>query len=91
MIYYSNNIHPSLMKYSMQINNTQTAIISANVNVLVKFEITEIEDGEQVLIKSIELVNLKDMQKDIEDEISNYYTNQLNYITNFKWQTNDQQ
>lgn len=75
----------------MQINNTQTAIISANVNVLVKFEITEIEDGEQVLIKSIELVNLKDMQKDIEDEISNYYTNQLNYITNFKWQTNDQQ
>jgi hypothetical protein len=75
----------------MQIDNTQTAIISANVNVLVKFEITEIEDGEQVLIKSIELVNLKDMQKDIEDEISNYYTNQLNYITNFKWQTNDQQ
>jgi len=75
----------------MQINNTQTAIISASVNVLVKFEITEIEDGEQVLIKSIELVNLKDMQKDIEDEISNYYTNQLNYITNFKWQTNDQQ
>lgn len=75
----------------MQINNTQTAIISANVNVLVKFEITEIEDGEQVLIKSIELVNLKDMQKDIEDEISNYYTNQSNYITNFKWQTNDQQ
>jgi len=69
----------------MQIDNTQTAIISANVNVLVKFEITEIEDGEQVLIKSIELVNLKDMQKDIEDEISNYYTNQLNYITNFKW------
>lgn len=75
----------------MQIDNTQTAIISANVNVLVKFEITEIEDGEQVLIKSIELVNLKDMQKEIEDEISNYYTNQLNYITNFKWQTNDQQ
>jgi hypothetical protein len=75
----------------MQIDNTQTAIISASVNVLVKFEITEIEDGEQVLIKSIELVNLKDMQKDIEDEISNYYTNQLNYITNFKWQTNDQQ
>lgn len=75
----------------MRIDNTQTAIISANVNVLVKFEITEIEDGEQVLIKSIELVNLKDMQKDIEDEISNYYTNQLNYITNFKWQTNDQQ
>lgn len=75
----------------MQINNTQTAIISASVNVLVKFEITEIEDGEQVLIKSIELVNLKDMQKDIEDEISNYYTNQLNYITNFKWETNDQQ
>lgn len=75
----------------MQINNTQTAIISASVNVLVKFEITEIEDGEQVLIKSIELVNLKDMQKDIEDEISNYYTNQLNYVTNFKWQTNDQQ
>jgi hypothetical protein len=75
----------------MQIDNTQTAIISANVNVLVKFEITEIEDGEQVLIKSIELVNLKDMQKDIEDEISNYYTNQLNYITNFKWETNDQQ
>jgi len=75
----------------MQINNIQTAIISASVNVLVKFEITEIEDGEQVLIKSIELVNLKDMQKDIEDEISNYYTNQLNYITNFKWQTNDQQ
>lgn len=75
----------------MQIDNTQTAIISANVNVLVKFKITEIEDGEQVLIKSIELVNLKDMQKDIEDEISNYYTNQLNYITNFKWQTNDQQ
>lgn len=75
----------------MQIDNTQTAIISASVNVLVKFEITEIEDGEQVLIKSIELVNLKDMQKDIEDEISNYYTNQLNYVTNFKWQTNDQQ
>ena len=75
----------------MQIDNTQTAIISANVNVLVKFEITEIEDGEQVLIKSIELVNLKDVQKDIEDEISNYYTNQLNYVTNFKWQTNDQQ
>ena len=75
----------------MQIDNTQTAIISANVNVLVKFEITEIEDGEQVLIKSIELVNLKDMQKDIEDEISNYYTNHLNYVTNFKWQTNDQQ
>ena len=75
----------------MQINNTQTAIISANVNVLVKFEITEIEDGEQVLIKSIELVNLKDMKKDIEDEISNYYTNQLNYITNFKWEINDQQ
>lgn len=75
----------------MQIDNTQTAIISANVNVLVKFEVTEIEDGEQVLIKSIELVNLKDMQKDIEDEISNYYTNQLNYVTNFKWQTNDQQ
>ena len=75
----------------MQIDNTQTAIISANVNVLVKFEITEIEDGEQVLIKSIELVNLKDMKKDIEDEISNYYTNQLNYVTNFKWQTNDQQ
>lgn len=75
----------------MQIDNTQTAIISASVNVLVKFEITEIEGGEQVLIKSIELVNLKDMQKDIEDEISNYYTNQLNYVTNFKWQTNDQQ
>lgn len=75
----------------MQINNTQTAIISANVNVLVKFEITDIEDGEQVLIKSIELVNLKDMKKDIEDEISNHYTNQFNYVTNFKWQTNDQQ
>lgn len=72
----------------MKIDNTQTAIIEANVNVLVRFEVTEVENGEQVIIKSFELVNLQNLQKSIEDEISNDYTDPENYYTNFKWQEN---
>lgn len=72
----------------MKLDNTQTAIIEANVNVLVRFEVTEIENGEQVIIKSFELVNLQNLQKSIEDTISNDYTDPENYYTTFKWQEN---
>ena len=66
--------------------NITTTILSISVDVLVSFEKVQIPDGEQLTIKTFELINYADIKKEVESELDNYHTNKENYFTNFKWE-----
>jgi ribosome recycling factor len=66
--------------------NITTTILSISVDVLVSFEKVSIPDGEQLTIKTFELINYSDIKKEVESELDNYHTNPENYVTNFNWE-----
>jgi hypothetical protein len=66
--------------------NITTTILSISVDVLVSFEKIQIPDGEQLTIKSFELINFANTKKEVEWELDNYHTNPENYVTNFNWE-----
>ena len=66
--------------------NITTTILSIRVDVLVSFEKVQIPDGEEVTIKTFELINYGEIKKEVEFELDNYHTNPENYVTNFKWE-----
>jgi hypothetical protein len=66
--------------------NITTTILSISVDVLVSFEKVQIPDGEQLTIKTFELINFADIKKEVESELDNYHTNPENYVTNFNWE-----
>lgn len=66
--------------------NITTTILSIRVDVLVSFEKVQIPDGEELTIKSFELINFANTKKEVESELDNHHTNPENYVTNFKWE-----
>jgi len=66
--------------------NITTTILSIRVDVLVSFEKVSIPNGEQLTIKTFELINYADIKKEVESELDNYHTNHENYVTNFNWE-----
>jgi hypothetical protein len=66
--------------------NITTTILSISVDVLVSFEKIQITDGEELTIKTFELINFANTKKEVESELDSYHTNPENYVTNFKWE-----
>jgi len=66
--------------------NITTTILSISVDVLVSFEKVQIPDGEQLTIKTFELINYADIKKEVESELDSYHANPENYVTNFNWE-----
>ena len=66
--------------------NITTTILSIRVDVLVSFEKVQIPDGEELTIKTFELINYGEIKKEVESELDSYHTNTENYVTNFKWE-----
>lgn len=65
--------------------NTQSAIVEVTTKVLITFEKTEIENGEEYLIKTIELADMPDLRKEVEYEVQNLANQELDII-NVKWE-----
>ena len=75
----------------MKINHKDNSIsekLEIYTNVLVRFEINKLTDGERFLIKSIELCDIPSMKKDIEHELLNKISDELNDRTEFVWEEN---
>jgi hypothetical protein len=66
--------------------NITTTILSISVDVLVSFEKVSIPDGEQLTIKTFELINFANTKKEVESELDSYHANPENYVTNFNWE-----
>ena len=65
--------------------NTQTIILEVSTKVVVTFEKTEIERGEEYLIKTFELADLPQMRKEIEYQVRNLADPQADNV-NVKWE-----
>lgn len=65
--------------------NTQSTIVEVTTKVLVTFEKTEIEHGEEYLIKTIELADMPDLRKEVEYQVRNL-ANQALDVINVKWE-----
>lgn len=65
--------------------NAQTIIVEVPTKVVVTFEKTEIEHGEEYLIKTFELADLPELKKNIQHEVENL-ANPLSDIVNVKWE-----
>ena len=65
--------------------NTQTIIIEVSTKVVVTFEKTEIERGEEYLIKTFELADLTQLRKEIAYQVENL-ANPVSDIVNVKWE-----
>lgn len=65
--------------------NTQSTIVEVTTKVLVTFEKTQIENGEQYLIKTIELADMPDLRKEVEYQVHNLENQALDVI-NVKWE-----
>jgi hypothetical protein len=66
--------------------NITTTILSISVDVLVSFEKVQITDGEELTIKTFELINFANTKKEVESELDSYHANPENYVTNFNWE-----
>ena len=67
------------------LRNNQSTIVEVMTKVLVTFEKTEIENGEEYLIKNIELANMPDLRKEIEYEVQNLANPEADDII-IKWE-----
>lgn len=65
--------------------NTQTIILEVPTKVVVTFEKTEIERGEEYLIKTFELADLPQLKKEIKYQVENLANPQAD-IVNVKWE-----
>lgn len=65
--------------------NTQTIILEVPTKVVVTFEKTEIERGEEYLIKTFELADLPQLRKEIAYQVENL-ANPVSDIVNVKWE-----
>lgn len=65
--------------------NTQTIVIEVPTKVVVTFEKTEIEHGEEFFIKTFELADLPQMRKEIEYQVRNLADPQAD-VVNVKWE-----
>ena len=65
--------------------NTQSIIIDVPTKVVVTFEKTDIERGEEYLIKTFELADLPQLKKEIEYQVRNL-ANPVSDIVNVKWE-----
>ena len=65
--------------------NTQKTIVEVSTKVLVTFEKTEIERGEEYLIKTFELADLPQLRKEIAYQVENL-ANPVSDIVNVKWE-----
>lgn len=65
--------------------NTQTIIIEVPTKIVVTFEKTEIERGEEYLIKTFELADLPQLKREIEHQVNNL-ANPLSDVVNVKWE-----
>lgn len=66
-------------------SNTITKIVEVHTKVVVSFEKSEIENGEEYLIKTIELADMPDLRKEVEYQIHNL-ANPEAYVVNVKWE-----
>lgn len=67
------------------LKNTKKVIIQISTPVVVTFEKTEIKNGEEYLIKTLELADLPQLRKDIANDIYNLSNPELD-IVNVKWE-----
>ena len=67
------------------LKNTKKVIIQISTPVVVTFEKTEIEHGEEYLIKTLEFADLPQLRKDIANDIYNLSNPELD-IVNVKWE-----
>ena len=67
------------------LRNNQSVIVEVATKVLVTFEKTEIEHGEEYLIKTIELADMPDLRKEVEYQVRNL-ANQALDVINVKWE-----
>lgn len=65
--------------------NTQSVIVEVTTKVLVTFEKTQIENGEEYLIKTIELADMPDLRKEVEYQVRNLANPQADDII-IKWE-----
>ena len=65
--------------------NNQAVILEVSTKVLVTFEKTEIERGEEYLIKTFELADLPQLKKEIAYQVENL-ANPVSDIVNVKWE-----
>ena len=66
-------------------SNTITKIVEVLTKVVVTFERTEIEHGEEYLIKTIELADMPDLRKEVEYQIHNLANPEAD-VVNVKWE-----
>lgn len=66
-------------------DTTQKVIVEVATKVLVTFEKTEIKNGEEYLIKTIELADMPHLRKEVEYEVQNLANQELDII-NVKWE-----
>lgn len=64
---------------------TQSTIVEVTTNVLVTFEKTQIENGEEYLIKTIELADMPALRKEVEYQVHNLANPQADDII-IKWE-----
>ena len=67
------------------LKNTKKVIIQISTPIVVTFEKTEIKNGEEYLIKTIEFADLPQLRKDISNDIYNLSNPELD-IVNVKWE-----
>lgn len=67
------------------LKNTKKVIIQISTPVVVTFEKTEIENGEEYLIKTIELADMPALRKEVEYQVHNL-ANQALDVINVKWE-----
>jgi hypothetical protein len=66
-------------------SSTITKIVEVHTKVVVTFEKTEIEHGEEFLIKTIELADMPDLRKEVEYQICNLANPEAD-VVNVKWE-----
>lgn len=66
-------------------DTTQKVIVEVATKVLVTFEKTEIKNGEEFLIKTIELADMPDLRKEVEYQICNLANPEAD-VVNVKWE-----
>lgn len=67
------------------LKNTKKVIIQISTPVVVTFEKTEIENGEEYLIKTIELADMPALRKEVEYQVHNLADPQADDII-IKWE-----
>ena len=67
-------------------SNETTTTIEVPCKVLVTFEKTEIENGEQFFIRKVEQINFPEFRKEIESEIERHFSDEMADKVLFTWE-----